>query len=298
MKKKRNDYRDHSKNIESKKRVKAKSFKAKDNQRGKRPSKSRDEDSSCSLGAECVPSDKAYKLLAIQEGVSNGKAKSLIDRGLVFVGSKKVTIARSELPIKSKFRVEKLESVRVIFENSDLLVVDKPPFLNSDEVEREFKGTKLLHRLDRETSGVLMLVKNEEFREKAIESFKRLEVYKEYIALVDGIVTEPFSVDVPIVTQKQHGRAHSNTSIHGKPAITEAEVLEVSAKRSKLRCVIHHGRTHQIRVHLRHAGYSIIGDAQYGGRRAARVMLHASRVKLLGLEFSAPEPKVFRHLFS
>ncbi|MEO1954920.1 MAG: RNA pseudouridine synthase [Campylobacterales bacterium] len=242
-----------------------------------------------------MATEKAYKLLAIQEGISNKNAKSMIDRGLVYVGNKKVMVARAEIDAKTIFRVTKIEKPNVIFENDDLIVVDKPPYINSDEIERQFKPAVLLHRLDRETSGVLMLVKNEEFRQKAIKEFKKDKVYKEYIAWVEGIMTEPIEVDKPILTTKKNNRAVSNVSSKGKPARTEFFPDIVSAKKTKVKCIIHHGRTHQIRTHLRYIDHPIVGDEQYGGRRAKRVMLHAHKVRLLGFEFIAREPKSFTH---
>jgi len=241
-----------------------------------------------------MPKEKAYKLLALQEGISNKKAKEMIDRGLVYVGNKKVVIARGELDTKTSFTVVKVQKPLTIFEDENLLVVDKPPFVNSDGIERQFPSTHLLHRLDRETSGVLLLVKNEEFRQKAIEEFKNDRVYKEYIAWIEGILAEEVVVDRPIVTTKKGGRAHSNVSAKGKPAVTEIFPLEVSAKKTKVKLLIHHGRTHQIRTHLRYIEHPIIGDEQYGGRRAKRVMLHAHKVKLFGYEFTSPEPKSFK----
>ncbi|MBT5936012.1 RNA pseudouridine synthase [Sulfurimonas sp.] len=239
--------------------------------------------------------EKAYKLVALQEGISNSSAKSMIDRGLVYVGNKKVMIARGEINKDTKFRVMKLEKAVVIFENDDILVVDKPTYVNSDEIEREFKPAVLLHRLDRETSGVLMLVKNEEFREKAIKEFKADRVYKEYIAWVEGIMSEPIEVDKAITTQKKNNKAFSNVSPKGKPARSEFFPDLVSANKTKIKCIIHHGRTHQIRVHLRYVDHSIVGDEQYGGRKAKRVMLHAHKVRLLGMEFISPEPREFKN---
>lgn len=240
-----------------------------------------------------MATDKAYKILAAQEGISNSQAKSMIDRGLVYVGNKKVMIARGDLDVKTIFRVEKVQKIKPIFENDDLIVVDKPAFINSDEIERQFKPAVLLHRLDRETSGVLMLVKNEEFRTKAIKEFKQDKVYKEYIAWVEGIISEPVDIDRPIITQKKNNRAYSNVSSKGKPARTEVFPDIVSARKTKVKCIIHHGRTHQIRTHLRYIDHPIVGDEQYGGRRAKRVMLHAHKVRLLGMEFVAEEPKEF-----
>ena len=299
MKKTPKDYRGHSKKLEDRNKTKAKAFAKKDAGR-KKPETAKTKASEESAPRHAAnrtagPSDKAYKLLAAQEGISNAKAKELIDRGLVYVGNQKVMIARGELSLKTEFTVHRVEKIRPLFENDDLVVVDKPAFLNADEVERQFKGTRLLHRLDRETSGVLMLVKNDAFREKAIEAFRNDEVYKEYVAWVEGVVTEEAVIDEPILTEKRQGKAHSKISKKGKPAVTEITPLEVSGKKSKLKLVIHHGRTHQIRAHLRFFGHPIIGDEQYGGKRSQRVMLHAKKVRLLGFEFEAPEPSLFRH---
>lgn len=242
-----------------------------------------------------MATEKAYKLLALQEAISNNEAKSLIDRGLVYVGNKKIMIARGDVDSKTIFRVEKVEKIKPLFENDDIIVIDKPAHINSDEIERQFLPAKLLHRLDRETSGVLMLVKNEEFQKKAIQEFKRDRVYKEYIAWVEGIISEPIDIDKPIITTKKNNRASSNVSNKGKPARTEVFPDIVSGGKTKIKCIIHQGRTHQIRAHLRYIEHPIIGDEQYGGRRAKRVMLHAHKVKLLGMEFVAPEPSIFIH---
>ncbi len=241
-----------------------------------------------------MANEKAYKILATQEGISNSQAKSMIDRGLVYIGNRKVMIARGEIDAKTMFRVMKIEKAKVLFENDDILVVDKPAFVNSDEIERMYKPAVLLHRLDRETSGVLMLVKNEEFREKAIKEFKQDKVYKEYIAWLENTMPEPMEVDKPILTQKKNNKAYSNVTSKGKPARTEFTPDIVSAGKTKAKCIIHHGRTHQIRAHARYINHSIIGDEQYGGRRSKRVMLHAHKVRLLGFEFVSPEPKIFK----
>jgi len=241
--------------------------------------------------------DKAYKFLAAQEGISNSKAKYMIDKGLVYVGNRKVVIARADMPEKTKFRLEEVEKIRTIFENKDLIVLDKPAFLNSEDVEKQYPEARLLHRLDRETSGVLVLCKDEDFRIKAIGEFKNDRVYKEYIAWVDGDVIEEFVIDKPILTEKVNNKAKSKISASkGKPAITEVFPLLVVNHKSKIKLVIHHGRTHQIRVHLRSENLPIIGDELYGGRPARRMMLHAHKMKILGMEFTSPEPKEYKHI--
>jgi len=242
-----------------------------------------------------VEKEKAYKLLAVQMGLSNSKAKELIDRGVVYVGNRKVKIARGELPVDTKFRVLRLHDVEVLFENEEVAALNKPAFLTSDEAARQIEGARLLHRLDRETSGVLLLAKSKSFEKRAQEAFKARAVYKVYTCWVEGIVSEPMTIEKPIKTVKQNGRAYSKIDRRGKEAVTHIEPLMVSGKRTKLRVVIETGRTHQIRVHLKSVGHPIIGDTQYGvpSAQTNRMLLHALEVRLLGYDFKAPEPKGF-----
>ena len=236
--------------------------------------------------------EKAYKLLAEQEGISNKKAKELIDRGLVYVGDQKVRIARAEMPEETRFRIEEPADVRILYQDEQVVAVDKPAFIDSYEIEEAIEGAQLLHRLDRETSGVLLLARDEAFAKKAIEAFRQRKVHKEYVAWVEGVVVEPLEIDLPIHTIKK-GKAISRIDKkRGKPALTRVWPDEVQGKKSKVRIEIETGRTHQIRVHLAHAGHPIVGDELYGSpTRAKRPLLHAKKITLLGRSYEAPEPK-------
>jgi len=237
--------------------------------------------------------EKAYKLLAIQEGITNRSAKDLIDRGVVYALGKKVVMARAEMHVNTRFRVEDIGKVKIIFEDENIVAVDKPAFITSEQIAKKQK-LKLLHRLDKETSGVLLLVKNEEFRQKAITEFKKLEVEKEYIVWVSGMVTDKIVIDKPILTIKKNNQAYSKISADGRTAISEVEPLMLEGKMSKVKVKIKTGRTHQIRVHLKSEGFPIVGDKMYGGKSHKRVLLHASKISLLGYDFVSPEPKDFR----
>src|SRR5574344_919330 len=234
-----------------------------------------------------VEYDKAYKLLAIQEKISNAKAKDLIDRGLVKVGDKKVMIARGEIRIDTKFNVKELAKTKVIFEDDNILVVDKPAFITADEVAKTFKNAILLNRLDKETSGVMMFAKNEDFQKKAI---------KEYVAIVEGKVIQEIVIDKPIITIKDKGVAKSKIDKNGKSAKTTVYPLLVEGNKSKIKLVIESGRTHQIRVHLNFVGLPIIGDAIYGrtASNVNRVLLHSKITKIFDYTFEAREPKEFK----
>lgn len=241
--------------------------------------------------------DKAYKLLAIQEGISNNKAKELIDKGLVTVEGKKIIVARGEIKDTSIFKIKELPEVKVLFENEDIIAVDKPAYMNASEVEEQFPKARLLNRLDKETSGVMLLSVNEEFRGKAIKEFMDKKVYKEYVAVVEGKVIEAFEIDDPILTIKGKSAKSKIDPIKGKVAKTFVEPYLVEGKKSKIKVIIEDGRTHQIRVHLQHAGFPIIGDLQYGksSNQVHRVMLHSKITRILGYEFYSKEPKEFFH---
>lgn len=245
---------------------------------------------------------KAYKLLSTQLGTSHKKAKTLIDQGRVSFKGKKITLARAEFPDQSIFDVIAYTKPTILFEDSDIMCIDKPPFIESynlvddiiDIFGEEFKEWSLLHRLDKETSGVILLVKTEsEFAKKAREEFKHKRVIKHYNTLVDGIISEEQVIDLPILTQR--GKiAKSKISKKGLPAISIIKPQAIIGKKTLLDVEIKTGRTHQIRIHLKAIGYPIVGDSLYGGIPAKRLMLHARYIKIFDYEFHAPLPKEFQ----
>jgi len=239
-----------------------------------------------------MATDKAYKVLAQQQGISNKKAKELIDRGLVFVNDRKVKIARAEINTETKFRIEYPEEIEILYQDEDIIAVNKPAQVDSYEIQDAIEGAELLHRLDRDTSGVLLLGRNEAFIKKAVNAFKNRRVEKHYVAWVDGVLYEKIEIDDPIFTVKK-GKAFSMVDpVRGKTAHTLVKPEEVQGKKSKVHIEISTGRTHQIRVHLAHAGHPIIGDEQYGSRtQSKRILLHSAKIKILDYEFNAKEPK-------
>lgn len=240
--------------------------------------------------------EKAYKLLARQENISNNKAKELIDLGLVFINGKKVKIARKELSVKTHFKIEKVDDVKIIYEDGDIVAINKPAMVDSNMVVDPDSEVKLINRLDRETSGVLLLSVNEEFRTKAIAEYANKNVYKEYVAIVSGIVAEPMTIDAPIETKKGT-KARSKVSYLGKEAVTLVEPMMTNRKYSLVKIIIKTGRTHQIRVHLSHVNHPLLGDEFYGGSPYKRVMLHSYICKIFDYEFKAPIPNIFNSLF-
>ncbi|MDR2100071.1 MAG: RluA family pseudouridine synthase [Campylobacteraceae bacterium] len=239
-----------------------------------------------------MQSDKAYKLLALQEGISNRAAKELIDRGVVSAAGKKITLARADVRTDTTFKINKLKKPTVIFEDDKIMAVDKPPFLTAEEIAQSFKLT-LLHRLDKETSGVLLLSKDDEFTKKVIDVFKNRKVEKIYLAIVSGKFAEPITIDTPLYIIKTKSGAFAKPSKDGQEAVSTVTPRLIEGKNSMVEVLIQTGRTHQIRAHLKSIGFPIIGDEKYGGKGGGRIMLHAWKISLLGYSFESPLPDDF-----
>ncbi|WP_299547635.1 RluA family pseudouridine synthase [uncultured Helicobacter sp.] len=238
---------------------------------------------------------KAYKLLALQENISNNEAKSLIDRGLVSVKGKKILIARGLLAPNTHFNLQQLPSIKEIFCDENILALEKPAFLTSEEIAKNYPQWTLLHRLDKETSGILLLVKeNSPFHLKAKDAFKQLQVLKQYTAIVEGILDEECEITAPLIIKKgKTAKVSVSKTNEGQRAITHITPIEISGKKTKLNIEIKTGKTHQIRAHLSHIKHPIIGDTLYGAKPANRILLHARHIALLDYNFTSNEPSEF-----
>lgn len=237
---------------------------------------------------------KAYKLLAQAKNISHNHAKMLIDKGLVRANGARLKLAREEIALDSRFEVQEIAKPQILYQNKDLLALEKPAFIESYELESFYKndGFVLLHRLDRECSGVILLGREQsEFLEQAKLAFKKRQVYKEYRALVSGIFPEALTITKPITTHKKYGFAKSRIDKNGLEAITHIEPLAIQGKKSLLKVIIPTGRTHQIRVHLSSIAHPIVGDRIYGGIDYKRLLLHAHRIEILGHKITSTPPK-------
>ena len=271
---------------------------------------------------------KAYKLLSEQLHISNAKAKALIDRGLVSANGKKLTLARIHLPKSTKFHISQVQEMRILYQDSNILCVDKPAFMDSYEIQEQCQAMQetsqttskttskhsqwvLLHRLDKQTSGCLLLVKNgSDFAKNAIEEFAKSRVYKLYTAIVSGIINDECEISLPLLIKKGKSAksiaiipktppkiASKNTGQYKesqlKSAITRITPQFIQGKKTLLEAQIITGRTHQIRAHLQAIGHPILGDSLYGGLNAPRLMLHASEIRIFEYVFTSVLPSEF-----
>ncbi|MBB3141676.1 23S rRNA pseudouridine(1911/1915/1917) synthase RluD [Halomonas organivorans] len=173
--------------------------------------------------------------------------------------------------------------LEVIFEDDEVLVINKPPGLVVHPAAGNPDGTLLngllnhcsdlaavpragiVHRLDKDTSGLMVVAKTLAAQASLVEQLQARTVSREYDAVAVGVMTAGGTVDAPIGRHpKDRKRQAVNAS--GKPAVTHYRVVERFRAHTHVRCKLETGRTHQIRVHLAHLRYPLIGDPVYGGR--------------------------------
>lgn len=201
-----------------------------------------------------------------------------------------VTLKIDALENREVIRVSK---ITVLYEDKELLIINKPAGLVSDEqlIKKglpAFKGRlNLVHRLDKETTGVLILAKTCQMKDNMSLLFKNRSVHKFYLAIVDGILKEEEG-QIDNFLGKKH--SYQGQTIYGSVdekkglrAITYWKCLDRGKNASVVSCEPFTGRTHQLRVHLSSIGHPILGDSQYGKRFICsfvpqRNLLHAYRL--------------------
>jgi 23S rRNA pseudouridine1911/1915/1917 synthase len=253
---------------------------------------------------------------------SRTRLRAWIEAGLVRVDGTVVTTPRHKLAGGESLAVEEGSAgaptealaqdiaLGIVDEDDALLVVDKPAGLVVHPGSGNPDGTLqnallhhapglaalpragIVHRLDKDTSGLLVVAKTAQAQTHLVRQLAAREVAREYLAVVYGDVARNITVDAPI---GRHPTQRTSMAVveRGKPARTHVEVLERLDVATVVRCRLETGRTHQIRVHLAAAGHPLIGDPTYRGRRKgaadaveqvrafARQALHAQRLGLV-----------------
>jgi len=231
-------------------------------------------------------------------GISRTRLQKLIESGLVLVdgkpalhnhplsGGEKITIKVPPLP-KTEAEPEEIP-LDIVYEDDYLLVVNKSAGMVTHPAAGNYSGTLvnallhhasslssshgmdrpgIVHRLDKNTSGLIMIAKNDEVHVFLQKELKERRIQKTYWALVCGhMKKESGSIDLPIGRSLKDRKRMTVTNLKSRPALTEYKLLERFKLYDLLEIDLKTGRTHQIRVHFCHIGHPVLGDSEYGGR--------------------------------
>ena len=275
---------------------------------------------------------------SVDTDITRTSAQRLIEDGNILVNGKNAKVSYKiqendkisvEIPEPKQIELKAQNiPIEIIYEDSDIIVVNKPKGMVVHPANGNPDGTLvnavmaickdslsgiggeirpgIVHRLDKDTSGAIVVAKNDKAHINMSEQIKNHEVEKTYIALVKGFVKEEeATINMPIGRSTKDRKKMAVTK-NGKQAITHFKVLKRYSKYTLLEIKIETGRTHQIRVHMAEIGYPVVGDAVYSnGKNEFGIegqMLHAYKLEFMHpitnkhMELTAPLPQYFEKI--
>lgn len=257
-------------------------------------------------------------LVILNPDSSKNTLRSWIEKGRVSVGGRVIKKATHPVKQGDEIAIGKRptfidQNIEIIYEDKDLVVICKPEGLLSvaADFDKEFTAHSVLkkrfytqrvypvHRLDRETSGVMVFAYSEAARDGLKKLFHDHSIQREYVAIVEGIPENAVGKWESFLQEDESYVVKSSTE--GKLAITEYEVISKNSRFCLLKLTLQTGRKNQIRVHCKEAGHPIIGDKKYGSFKnsAGRLCLHAKKLGFVhpvtgkNLIFEVPLPEAF-----
>ena len=249
--------------------------------------------------------------LAEKLELSRSKIQKLIKEEKILVNNKKVNSSylvkeNDEITINDDLDYEvNIEPedipLDIVYEDDDLLIINKPSGMVVHPAPGHYTNTLvnallyrfnltsgektrpgIVHRLDKDTSGLMLVAKNEETHEKLSKMIASKEVERHYLAIVEGVINhETGTIDAPIGRDPNDRQKMKVTDINSKEAVTHFKVLERFKNTTLIECILETGRTHQIRVHLAYIKHPVLNDPTYGKAKTEfGQMLHSKSIRL------------------
>ena len=251
------------------------------------------------------------KFLSLKLELSRSKIQKLIKEEKVLVNGKAINSSYSvkiddeivvddELDYEIHVEAEDIP-LDIVYEDDDLLIINKKSGMVVHPAPGHYTGTLvnallykynlssgevnrpgIVHRLDKDTSGLMVVAKNEWTHEKLSTMIANKEVERKYLAIVTGVIkNDSGTIDAPIGRDINNRQKMAVTDINSKDAITHFKVLERFQNNTLIECILETGRTHQIRVHMAYIGYPVLNDPLYGRGKTTEFgqMLHSYSIK-------------------
>ena len=271
------------------------------------------------------------KYLSEKLDLSRSRIQKLIDEGKVLVNDNEITsnykiklddqiLVNDELDFSINIEKENIP-IDIIYEDNDLLIINKESGMVVHPAPGHYRGTLvnallykfdlegdpirpgIVHRLDKDTSGLMMVAKNEKIHDILANMIKDKKVKRHYLALVEGVIEhETGTIDAPIGRDSHDRQKMAVTDQNSKKAITHFKVLKRFKDKTLVECILETGRTHQIRVHMKYINHPVVNDPIYNKKKSDSFgqMLHSRSIEFTHpvtnelIHFEVEPPKKFK----
>ena len=287
--------------------------------------------------ANLTDRERIDKYLSENTDFTRNKIQKLIDDGNILVNGKKVKssyklvnddevqIIDEEEPLDVK--AEKIP-IDIVYQDDDVMVINKKSGMVVHPAPGNYTGTLvnalkyesdslstvngefrpgIVHRIDKDTSGLLIVAKNDKAHAILADELKEKKIKRKYIALVDGVINhDTGTIDAPIGRDGADRKKMCVTNINSKDAVTHFKVIERYKKATLIECLLDTGRTHQIRVHMKYINHPVINDPVYNKNLYGNFgqMLHAKEIEFTHpttgkvMKFEAEVPEEFNEILN
>ncbi len=253
------------------------------------------------------------KYLTEKLSFSRSKIQKLIESGKVLVNNHEIS-SNYKVKLGDEIKIEEISSddgtieaenidINVVYEDDDLLIINKESGMVVHPAVGHYTNTLvnallyhfkieskdpirpgIVHRLDKDTSGLMIVAKNEEMHDVLAKMIQEKKIKRCYVAIVNGVIShETGTIDAPIGRDPNNRQKMAVTDINGKDAITHFKVLKRFKNHTYIECMLETGRTHQIRVHLAYINHPVVNDPLYQKKKTTEFgqMLHSKSIEFI-----------------